>query len=43
MSKKVIAILFIISNTFFGAFYFSDIAKEYGTNENAGKKEIITK
>ena len=34
MSTKIIVILFIISNTFFGAFYFSDIAKEYGTNEN---------
>ncbi|MEI0527624.1 hypothetical protein R4J00_03105 [Brachyspira intermedia] len=34
MSTKIILILFIISNTFFGAFYFSDIAKEYGTNEN---------
>ena len=43
MKAKIILILFIISNTFFGAFYFSDIAKEYGTNENINKeeKEII--
>ncbi|OEJ15698.1 hypothetical protein BFL38_09510 [Brachyspira hampsonii] len=43
MSTKIIAILFIISNTFFGAFYFSDIAKEYGTNENNNteKKPVI--
>lgn len=34
MSTKIIVILFIISNTFFGSFYFSDIAKEFGTNEN---------
>ncbi|MEI0446991.1 hypothetical protein R4J03_08010 [Brachyspira intermedia] len=42
MSTKIILILFIISNTFFGAFYFSDIAKEYGTNENnnAVKKTV---
>ncbi|MEI0699739.1 hypothetical protein R4K92_12525 [Brachyspira intermedia] len=42
MNTKIILILFIISNTFFGAFYFSDIAKEYGTNENnnAVKKTI---
>ncbi|WP_295161669.1 hypothetical protein [uncultured Brachyspira sp.] len=43
MIKKITAILFIISNTFFGAFYFSDIAKENGTNEvmeSAEKKEI---
>lgn len=45
MSKKIIIILFIISNTFFGAFYFSDIAKEYGTNENnnAEPKTVIEK
>ncbi|CRF33747.1 hypothetical protein BRSU_1645 [Brachyspira suanatina] len=43
MSTKIILILFIISNTFFGAFYFSDIAKEYGTNENNNteKKPVI--
>ena len=41
MSTKIILILFIISNTFFGAFYFSDIAKEYGTNEN--KNNIAVK
>lgn len=42
MSTKIIVILFIISNTFCGAFYFSDIAKEYGTNENnnAVKKTV---
>lgn len=39
MSTKIIAILLIISNTFFGAFYFSDIAKEYGTNENYNKQQ----
>ncbi|MCZ9874419.1 hypothetical protein OFP88_00045 [Brachyspira hyodysenteriae] len=39
MSTKIILILFIISNTFFGAFYFSDIAKEYGTNENKNTEE----
>ncbi|MEI0557519.1 hypothetical protein [Brachyspira intermedia] len=42
MSTKIIVILFIISNTFFGSFYFSDIAKEFGTNENnnAVKKTV---
>lgn len=41
MKTKIIIILFIISNTFFGAFYFSDIAKEYGTNENNIEKQPV--
>lgn len=40
MGIKIITILLIISNTFFGAFYFSDISKDYNTNDNTAKKEI---
>ncbi|MEI0539922.1 hypothetical protein [Brachyspira pulli] len=38
MGIRILIILFIISNTFFGAFYFSDTSKEYNTNENQTKK-----
>lgn len=40
MVIRVITILLIISNTFFGAFYFSDVSEEYRTNENIQDKKI---
>ncbi|WP_297298380.1 hypothetical protein [uncultured Brachyspira sp.] len=41
MGIRILIILFIISNTFFGAFYFSDTSKKYNTNENENQNKII--